>query len=103
MKILVTGATGKVGSRLAKRLAQRGDQVRALVREPARAADLREAGIALAEGDLLETGVARHPRCAASMRWSTARRSSGARRPSKRTRSMSSGRSTSPAPPGPPR
>ena len=53
MKILVTGATGKVGSRLAKRLAQRGDQVRALVREPARAADLREAGIALAEGDLL--------------------------------------------------
>jgi nucleoside-diphosphate-sugar epimerase len=53
MKILVTGATGKVGSRLAKRLAQRGDQVRALVREPARAADLRKAGIALAEGDLL--------------------------------------------------
>ena len=53
MKILVTGATGKVGSRLAKRLAQRGDQVRALVREPARAADLREAGIVLAEGDLL--------------------------------------------------
>jgi len=53
MKILVTGATGKVGSRLAKRLAQRGDQVRALVRDPARAADLREAHIELAEGDLL--------------------------------------------------
>ena len=54
MKILVTGATGKVGSRLAKRLAQRGDEVRALVRDPARAADLREAGIELAEGDLLK-------------------------------------------------
>jgi len=53
MKILVTGATGKVGSRLAKRLAQRGDQVRALVREPGRAADLRQAHIALAEGHLL--------------------------------------------------
>jgi len=53
MKILVTGATGKVGSRLARRLAQRGDQVRALVRDPARAADLRAAGIELAEGDLL--------------------------------------------------
>jgi UDP-glucose 4-epimerase len=53
MKILVTGATGKVGSRLAKRLAQRGDQVRALVRDPARAADLREAHIELAEGDPL--------------------------------------------------
>jgi UDP-glucose 4-epimerase len=54
MKILVTGATGKVGSRLAKRLAQRGDQVSALVRDPTRAADLREARIDLAEGDLLK-------------------------------------------------
>ena len=41
MKILVTGATGKVGSRLAKRLALRGDQVRALVRERGRATDLK--------------------------------------------------------------
>jgi nucleoside-diphosphate-sugar epimerase len=56
MKILVTGATGKVGSRLCKRLAQRGDRVRALVREEARAAELREAGIELAMGDLLEPG-----------------------------------------------
>jgi nucleoside-diphosphate-sugar epimerase len=54
MNILVTGATGKVGSRLAKRLAQRGDQVRALVRDPARAADLREHRVELAVGDLLD-------------------------------------------------
>jgi UDP-glucose 4-epimerase len=54
MNILVTGATGKVGSRLAKRLAQRGDRVRALVRDPARAADLRERGVELAVGDLLD-------------------------------------------------
>lgn len=54
MKILVTGATGKVGSRLAKRLAQRGDHVRALVRDAARAADLREAGVELVVGDLLD-------------------------------------------------
>jgi nucleoside-diphosphate-sugar epimerase len=53
MRILVTGATGKVGSRLAKRLAQRGEHVRALVRDPARADDLRGAGIELAQGDLL--------------------------------------------------
>ncbi len=53
MKILVTGATGKVGSRLAKRLAARGDDVRALVRDPARAAELGAAGIELAVGDLL--------------------------------------------------
>jgi nucleoside-diphosphate-sugar epimerase len=56
MKILVTGATGKVGSRLAKRLAQRGDQVRALVRDARRAAELRENRIELAEGDLLDEG-----------------------------------------------
>jgi nucleoside-diphosphate-sugar epimerase len=53
MKILVTGATGKVGSRLARRLSRRGDEVRALVRDPARAGGLREARIELAEGDLL--------------------------------------------------
>jgi nucleoside-diphosphate-sugar epimerase len=53
MKILVSGATGKVGSRLARRLAQRGDQVRALVRDPGRAAALREHRIELVQGDLL--------------------------------------------------
>lgn len=56
MNILVTGATGKVGNRLAKRLAQRGDRVRALVRDPARAADLRSAQIELVQGDLLDAG-----------------------------------------------
>jgi len=54
MKVLVTGATGKVGSRLSKRLAQRGDHVRALVRDTARATDLREAQIELVTGDLLD-------------------------------------------------
>ncbi len=53
MKILVTGATGKVGSRLAKRLGKRGDQVRALVRDKARAADL---DVELVVGDLLDAG-----------------------------------------------
>jgi len=54
MKILITGATGKVGSRLVKRLAQRGDSVRALVRDRARAHDLRKDHVELAEGDLLD-------------------------------------------------
>ena len=54
MKILVTGATGKVGSRLAKRLAQRGNQLRALVRDVPRATDLLGEGIELAQGDLLD-------------------------------------------------
>jgi UDP-glucose 4-epimerase len=80
MRILITGATGKVGSRLAKRLAQRGDQVRALVRDPTRAADLREARIELAEGDLLKVdslaaalrGVDAVVHCAAFFRGATA-------------------------------
>lgn len=80
MRILVTGATGKVGSRLSKRLAQRGHQVRALVRDHTRAADLREAGIELAEGDLLVAaslaaavrGVDAVVHCAAFFRGATA-------------------------------
>jgi nucleoside-diphosphate-sugar epimerase len=80
MKILVTGATGKVGSRLAKRLVQRGHTVRALVRDVARASDLREAGIELAVGDLLQqdslaaavTGVDAIVHCAAFFRGATA-------------------------------
>ena len=56
MKILVTGATGKVGSRLAKRLVRRGLQLRALVRDPARALDLQQAGVELVQGDLLDPG-----------------------------------------------
>jgi UDP-glucose 4-epimerase len=53
MKILVTGATGKVGSRLSKRLAERGHHVRGLVRDRTRAVDLSEAHIELIVGDLL--------------------------------------------------
>ncbi|CAB3771369.1 NAD-dependent epimerase/dehydratase family protein [Paraburkholderia humisilvae] len=54
MTILVTGATGKVGSRLVKRLAQRGDRVRALIRDPMRATQFKADGIELADGDLLD-------------------------------------------------
>ncbi|WP_223115452.1 NAD-dependent epimerase/dehydratase family protein [Luteimonas suaedae] len=52
--ILITGATGKVGSRLVKRLAGRGDHLRALVRDTARAAHLRNDHVELVEGDLLD-------------------------------------------------
>jgi nucleoside-diphosphate-sugar epimerase len=79
MKILITGATGKVGSRLGKRLAQRGDRVRALVRDARRAASLLEDRIELAEGDLLNAdslgaavrGVDAVVHCAAFFRGAT--------------------------------
>jgi UDP-glucose 4-epimerase len=79
MKILITGATGKVGSRLARRLALQGKDVRALVRDAARAASLREVGIELAEGDLLDAnsltaavrGVDAVVHCAAFFRGAT--------------------------------
>ncbi|MDB4943234.1 MAG: UDP-glucose 4-epimerase [Labilithrix sp.] len=55
MNILVTGATGKVGSRLAKRLAGGHHRVRSLVRSPARAAELGLAQhVEIVQGDLLE-------------------------------------------------
>lgn len=54
MNILVTGATGKVGSRLAMRLVQQGHAVRALVRDAARAIELSDEGVQLVVGDLMQ-------------------------------------------------
>lgn len=53
MRWFVTGATGFVGGRLARRLRERGDDVACLVRSPDRAAALGALRCALVEGDLL--------------------------------------------------
>ncbi|QEC79819.1 NAD-dependent epimerase/dehydratase family protein [Mucilaginibacter ginsenosidivorax] len=53
MKILVTGATGKVGSRLVPRLIARGYDVRVLVRDAANA----PAGAEIVVGDLFEAAT----------------------------------------------
>ena len=51
-RVLVTGATGFIGSRLATRLIDDGADVTCLVRNPARAADLEPCGARLVAGDL---------------------------------------------------
>jgi len=52
VRVLVTGATGFTGGHLARHLAARGHEVRALVRDPGRAEALASAGIELSTGDL---------------------------------------------------
>lgn len=52
MKILVTGATGKIGSRLVPRLLAKGHDVRILVRDEAKASALVELGAKTVIGDL---------------------------------------------------
>lgn len=52
-RILVTGATGFIGSRVVDRLVDRGHQVVALVRDVDRAGRIVPEGAKLAEGDLL--------------------------------------------------
>jgi dihydroflavonol-4-reductase len=50
--IFVTGATGQTGGNVCEQLIQRGDQVRALVRNPDEAAALAEIGVELVKGDI---------------------------------------------------
>ncbi|WP_439379565.1 NmrA family NAD(P)-binding protein [Amycolatopsis lexingtonensis] len=52
--VLVTGATGKQGGATARALLKAGVPVRALVRDPARAEDIRALGAELVVGDLYD-------------------------------------------------
>jgi nucleoside-diphosphate-sugar epimerase len=55
MKILVTGATGKVGSRFVPRMLAKGYDVRILVRDAAKASALVKLGARVVIGDLYST------------------------------------------------
>jgi dihydroflavonol-4-reductase len=54
MRVLVTGATGKVGNAVARALEARGDQVRALVRDPGRAREVLPGSVELVRGDVTD-------------------------------------------------
>ena len=54
-KFLVTGATGKTGASVVRRLCERGEQVRALVhRQDERSAKLAAGGAEIIVGDMLD-------------------------------------------------
>ncbi|PWC57917.1 NmrA family transcriptional regulator [Azospirillum sp. TSH7] len=57
MTILITGATGRVGSHVVDQLAKRGADVRVLTRDPSKAAF--PAGVEVAQGDMLDIDALR--------------------------------------------
>lgn len=59
MKVFLTGATGFIGGHVARKLAERGDEVRALVRSPEKARDLVERGCELVAGSLSDEAAIR--------------------------------------------
>lgn len=54
MRVFLTGATGFIGSVLARDLRARGDHVVAYVRDPAKAEDLRGLGCEIVDGSLVD-------------------------------------------------
>ena len=57
MRVLVTGATGFVGRSVTMALLSDGHEVHGLVRDPASAESLRQAGVSLHAGDMREPGT----------------------------------------------
>jgi uncharacterized protein YbjT (DUF2867 family) len=53
-RVLVTGATGFIGGRLARALVQSGADVRCLARDASRAGELRASGCQVVEGDVTD-------------------------------------------------
>ena len=61
MKYFLTGATGFIGGRVARQLVAAGHEVVAIARDPARATDLANLGIAVHRGDVTQRETMRTP------------------------------------------
>ncbi len=61
MKAFITGASGFIGGYLARRLAERGDTVVCLVRDPSKSPDLAKIGVQLVRGDVTAPATLREP------------------------------------------
>ncbi len=59
MKVFLTGATGFIGGEIARRLRDRGDDVRALVRSPGKVSALTDIGCEPVAGDLSDVAAVR--------------------------------------------
>jgi dihydroflavonol-4-reductase len=57
VKVFVTGGTGFIGGHVVSALRERGDEVRALVRDPEKGRPLAEAGCELVPGTLADVGA----------------------------------------------
>ena len=61
MRYFVTGATGFIGTRLARQLREAGHQVDAIARDPGKAGDLTKLGVWVQKGDITDKESLRGP------------------------------------------